>query len=90
MVRNSHAKEWSNIPLTHGDTIGRGIGVADMAYALRSGRKNRVSGDLAYHVLDVMCSFEEASKGCKHIEIKSTVAKPAALPIGLLAGMLDK
>lgn len=90
MVRNSRAKEWSSIPLTHSDTIGRGIGVADMAYAIRYGRKNRVSGDLAYHVLDVMCSFEEASKTCKHIEIKSTVAKPAALPVGLMAGMLDR
>ncbi len=88
-VRRAGAKEWSNIPLTHADNVGRGIGVADMAYALRSGRKNRVSGELAYHVLDVMCSFEEASKTGKHIEIKSTVAKPAALPIGLMPGTLD-
>jgi predicted dehydrogenase len=90
MVRRAGAKEWSSVPLTHSDTIGRGIGVADMAYAIRSGRKHRVSGDLAYHVLDVMCSFEEASKTCKHVDIKSTVAKPAALPVGLMAGELDR
>ena len=36
MVRRAGGKEWSNIPLTHSDTIGRGIGVADMAYAIRS------------------------------------------------------
>jgi predicted dehydrogenase len=90
MVRRAGAKEWSNIPLTHADDVGRGIGVADMAYALRSGRKNRVSGDLAYHVLDVMCSFEESSRTSKHVEIKSTVARPAALPVGLMAGTLDR
>jgi predicted dehydrogenase len=90
MIKRSTDKEWSSIPLTHSDTVGRGIGVADMAYALRSGRKNRVSGDLAYHVLDVMCSFEESSNTCKHVAIKSAVDKPAALPVGLRAGELDK
>jgi predicted dehydrogenase len=90
MVRRAGAKEWSNVPLTHSDTIGRGIGVADMAYALRSGRKHRASGDLAYHVLDVMCSFEEASKAGKHVDIQSTVAQPAPLPLGLITGELDR
>jgi len=90
LVRRAGAKEWSSIPLTHSDTIGRGIGVADMAYALRYGRKNRASGDLAYHVLDVMCAFEEASNSCQHVAIKSTVTKPAALPVSLQAGELDK
>ena len=38
-VRRAGASEWSEIPLTHGYAENsRGIGVADMAYALRSGR----------------------------------------------------
>jgi predicted dehydrogenase len=89
-IRRAKDKGWSSIPLTHADDVGRGMGVADMAYALRTGRKHRASGDLAYHVLDVMCSFEESSKTCKHVEIKSAGAKPAALPVGLLTGELDK
>ena len=34
MVRRAGAKEWSEVPLTHSDSVARGIGVADMAYGL--------------------------------------------------------
>ena len=37
---------WAEMPLTHPyAAISRSIGVADMAYALRSGRQHRASGD---------------------------------------------
>ncbi len=46
---------WTEIPLSHPyAAISRSIGVADMAYALRSGRPHRASGALALHVLDIM------------------------------------
>jgi len=32
----------------------RGVGLADMIYAIKSGRKNRASGEIAYHVLETM------------------------------------
>lgn len=89
MVKRAGAKEWSNIPHTHSDAVSRGIGVADLAYAIRCGRKPRPSAELAYHVLDVMCAFEEASNAGEHVQIKSTVERPAPLPLGLLAGTLD-
>ena len=55
-------KEWRDVPLTHGYAENsRGLGVADMARAIREGRPHRASGELAYHVLDVMAAFEEAS-----------------------------
>jgi predicted dehydrogenase len=89
-IRKSSDKDWQDVTLTHGYTDNmRGIGVADMAYALRSGRANRASGALAYHVLDLMQSFHDASESGKHINIESTVAKPAALPVGLEHGKLD-
>ncbi len=79
------------VPLTHGYADnGRGVGVADMAYALRSGRPNRASGELAYHVLDIMCAFHDASDQGKHIELQSTCARPAPLPMGLPHGQLDE
>ena len=59
-VRRAGAADWSEIPLTHSDKVSRGIGVADMAYALRCGRPHRASSELAYHVLDVMHAF----RGC--------------------------
>ena len=37
------------------------IGVADMAHAIRSGRPHRASGELAFHVLEVMEAFQRSS-----------------------------
>lgn len=82
---------WSEIPLSHGYADNsRGIGVADMAYALRSGRTHRASGELAYHVLDIMHAFHDASDAGKHIELQSTCARPQPLPMGLRHGLLDE
>jgi predicted dehydrogenase len=88
-VRRAGADDWTEIPLTHSDQVGRGIGVADMAYALRSGRPNRSSGQLAYHVLDLMHAFHDSSDTNQHIELTSTVEQPAPLPLGLMQGRLD-
>ena len=89
-VRRAGADSWTEIPLTHSDQVGRGIGVADMAYAVRCGRPHRANGALAYHVLDLMRSFAEASEGEKHLHMASTCARPAPLPVGLPAGRLDE
>ncbi len=80
---------WSDIPLTHTTNIGRGAGVADMAYAIQSGRPHRASGDLALHVLDIMQALDESAEEGRHIEIRSTLDQPAALPAGLADGALD-
>ncbi len=85
------ADEWREMPLAYGYAgQSRGIGVADMAYALRSGRNHRASGELAYHVLDVMHSFHDACRENKHIKLASTCAKPDPLPMGLSEGFLDE
>ncbi len=77
------------MPFTHSAEVGRGIGVADMAYALLSGRPHRASADLAYHVLDVMQALEEASDSGKHAQISSRCPIPAPLPRGLAERELD-
>ncbi|MEM8534596.1 MAG: Gfo/Idh/MocA family oxidoreductase [Chloroflexota bacterium] len=82
-------QEWQDIPLTHRDDVGRGIGVADMAYALLHNRPHRASGDLAMHVLDTMHAFEEASMTGQHITLTSGCDQPAALPSDLAPGVLD-
>jgi predicted dehydrogenase len=83
-------KAWKDVPLTHGYTSNsRGIGVADMANALRSGRPHRANGDLTYHVLETMHAFHTASDKEKTVRIKSKVKRLEALPLGLLKGSLD-
>ena len=90
-MRRSGASEWSDVPLSHGYADNsRGIGVADMAYALRSGRPHRASGELANHVLDIMHAFHDASDAGKHIELQSKCARPKPLPMGLRHGLLDE
>jgi len=83
-------EKWSEVPLTHGyPENSRGLGVADMACALRSGRPHRANGEMAYHVLDVMEAVEDACREGAHIEIESTCQRPSPLPLGLLPGTLD-
>lgn len=89
-VRRAGSETWSEIPLTFNYAANsRGLGLADMATAIQSGRKHRASGDLAYHVLDTMQSILDASKEEKHIHLSSQVDRPAPLPLGLLPGILD-
>nr|WP_144928695.1 Gfo/Idh/MocA family oxidoreductase [Paenibacillus bovis] len=68
----------------------RGIGVADMATALQTGRKHRASGELARHVLDISIGILESSKEGRHFDITAKCEQPAALPIGLKYNQLDK
>ena len=89
-IRRPDMENWSEIPLTHGYAENsRSLGLADMAYALRTGRPHRANGELCYHVLDIMHAIHEASNQDRHIELTSTCIQPAPLPMGLTAGYLD-
>jgi predicted dehydrogenase len=79
-LRHAEDKEWREIPLTHGYTKNsRGIGLADMAFALRANTPQRASSTMAYHVLDIMQATHEASAEGRHIELGSTCTRPAPL-----------
>jgi len=65
--------------------IGRPIG----ANALADNREMRAGGDLAYHVLDIMHAFHDASDQGKHMVLESTCERPTPMAIGLLSGMLE-
>jgi len=72
---------WEELPLTYGNTENsRGLGVWDMANAMQTGQKHRASGELGYHVLDIMTSVLESSVEGKHITVESTVERPDSLP----------
>jgi len=90
LVKRAGAKEWSEMPLTHGYAEQfRGVGVADMAIGLRTGRLHRANGELTYHVLDAMHAFHDASRLERHIVLESTCRQPAPLPLGLRDFELD-
>jgi len=89
-IASDEPREWKPVELTrpYADNM-RGIGAADMACALLSGRPHRASGALACHVLEVMHAFDQSSETGRAIEIESQPERPAALPTGLAEGDLD-
>jgi len=71
--------DWQEIPLSH-DTGMRGLGAADMCNAIAENRPHRASGELAYHVLDIMQSIVAAGHEQRVIELESSCQRPEPLP----------
>ena len=91
-IDRGKGKGWEDVKLinqAYADQS-RGIGPADLAMAIRTGRKARASGALAYHVLEAMVSFEAASRSGRHVELASTCDRPAAMPPKLKRGKIDQ
>ncbi len=89
-LRKAGESTWTEVVLTHGYAENsRGLGLADMAKAIKLDRPHRASGDLAYHVLDVMQGFHDASREGRHIEITSSFIPPKTFQVGLADGELD-
>ena len=83
-------EDWRDVPLTHGFAENsRGIGVADIAYAIQSGRPHRANGDLANHVLEAMHGFHIASDEGRHYTMATRCERPAPLPTNLPDDELD-
>jgi predicted dehydrogenase len=71
---------WMEVGMTHSDATRRGVAIADMAHALRTGAPFRANREFAYHSLEIMLAFDEASERGEHIELRSSCERPAALP----------
>jgi predicted dehydrogenase len=79
-LKRAGATAWEEVPIGRPNTDNcRGLGPSDLAAALRTGRAPRASGELALHVLEVMHAVETASAEGRHVEIGSTVERPAAM-----------
>lgn len=80
-LRLAGDSEWKEVPVTRPYTENsRGLGLADMAEGIRTGRAHRASGELAYHVLDIMHAIHDASAESRHVLLESTCARPDAMP----------
>ena len=67
------------IPAT-GAVTGRGLGVLEMARAIRAGVPHRAQGEIAAHVLDVMVGIETALTEGSIVEVTSTFAEVEPMP----------
>lgn len=93
LLRTRETSRWSHQPRPSGrdhwqvveNTFGlnedsRGIGLVDLALAVREGRKPRASGELAYHVLEVMTGILDSPGQGRFVGIESSPEIPAILP----------
>ena len=74
--------KWSEVPLVQPGDVGRGIGIADMAEAIRDDRPHRASGELAYHVLEVLTALERSAQERRQVDVASRCARPASAQEG--------
>ena len=76
--------EWMEMPLAHALTDNsRGIGLLDMAYAIRLGYSHRANGDLAYQVLEAMHGIHIASREGRHYVMEGKCERPDPLPVNI-------
>jgi predicted dehydrogenase len=73
------------LPPTHAYTGNcRGIGPAELAWALRKGRKPRTSKEMAFHGLELLLGLYQSSETRRFYQMTSTFEKPAPIPRGYL------
>ena len=77
--RRIGSDRWEDLPLRFPSDVERGIGLADMIEAIGSGRPHRASGELAYHVLDVLSALEDATASGRTEHVVSRVDRPDPL-----------
>ncbi|MDR7275390.1 Gfo/Idh/MocA family protein [Catenuloplanes atrovinosus] len=68
---------WTDLPGDDDPRIARGLGVAEMARAIRAGVPHAASGERALHVLDLMLSITESAERGEYVSVTSTF-DPAA------------
>lgn len=69
-----------DLPLLHGfyDSV-RGVGLADMCYAIRNKRRPRCHADIGYHAIEVIHGILTSSKTGKIYEMTSRCERPQPL-----------
>lgn len=61
---------------------GRGVGLVDLIRSIDAGVPHRASGDLAYHVLDVMLSIAESAASGTSVDVASAAPVVPLIPEG--------
>lgn len=83
VLRDGMSFEQTWVEIEHADvTVGRGVGALDMVRAIAEGRPHVASGELGYHVLDVLLSAAESAATGQTVTVASTIAPVPLLPEG--------
>lgn len=60
----------------------RGLGVAEMAWSMRLGRKNRATKEMAYHALEILHAIVKSGETGTNQTLQSTFQKAPPIPRG--------
>jgi predicted dehydrogenase len=89
-VRTDKDEDWREVPHAFPTGYGRSLGLADMAYAIRSGRRFRCDGQQASAVVDLMQGFLDSAREQKFYTPSVSYERPAMMPSALPFGTLDE
>lgn len=82
--------DWTEYQRTHPYREGsRGVGVADMALAIRTGRPHRADATIAMHAVDILAAIHEAAASGSYVTVGSSCERPAAMRADLPEWTLD-
>jgi predicted dehydrogenase len=80
-IKVAGSDDWTELP-TAGPSDGRGLGVLDLARALRSGAPVRASGEIGLHVLDTMEAIERSITQRTFEPVRTSFALPDGIEPG--------
>ena len=89
-IRRPGDDDWSELPHCFIAGYGRGVGLADMCHAIRSGRPYRANVSQAFAVMEAMTAFLKSSESGRAIAMKLPYERPAPMPANLPFGILDE
>ncbi len=89
LYKSYFSDKFEKIPPTHVYAVNsRGIGASDMAQAILEGRKSRLDGSLARHVVEITEAIHKSNSENVFIDLKSRCERPSAMPMGLNEGYI--
>lgn len=87
LPRTDSGSAWEKVPIRHlfnstsHKENSRGIGLVDMAYAIRNGRKARADGEMALHSLEAMEGLLKSAREGRFYSLESTFDRPEPLSL---------
>jgi len=87
LPRKQPYPDWIEVPCEHPFNStshaenSRGIGLVDMALAIRNQREARASGEMALHGLELMEKLLWAARERRYVDLQTTFERPAPLPV---------
>jgi len=83
-IARGREAEWQEVPpasrLVENE---RGLGVVDLAWACRTGRRQRASGELALHVLETLHGVLRSAEEGRHVLLTTRCDRPPPADSGL-------